>query len=794
MEKEKQITLGITGMTCAACSNRIEKSLNKIAGVTAQVNLATEKATISFDPQVVTVDEITEKIEQLGYGVVTEQVEFDVFGMTCAACSTRIEKVLNKQDGVTRATVNLATESATVEFNPAVISEQELIQRIRKLGYDAKVKADAVERKAHKEQQINALRAKLIVAAILSLPLLITMLDHLFRIELPAIFMNPWFQFLLATPVQFFIGWQFYVGAYKNLRNGSANMDVLVALGTSAAYFYSLYEAIKTIGNSGYVPHLYFETSAVLITLILLGKYLEVRAKSQTTQAISRLLGLQAKQARVVRDGKEILIPVEDVVVGDRLIVKPGEKIPVDGVVVKGSTAVDESMLTGESIPVEKTVGSEVIGATLNKNGTIEMRATKVGKDTALAGIVKIVEEAQGSKAPIQRMADIISGYFVPIVVAIALLTFIIWFTFVTPGNFEPALVAAIAVLVIACPCALGLATPTSIMVGTGRSAENGILFKGGEHLERTQELDTIVLDKTGTITKGEPEVTDFTGDKELLQYVASAEKASEHPLAEAIVKYAKEQGIPLLETETFTAIPGHGIEAMIDGKHVLVGTRKLMRDRGVAIAPFEELMNEYERSGKTAMVIAIDGKYQGVIAVADTVKETAKEAIRELKQLGLDVIMLTGDNERTARAIAKDVGIDHVIAQVLPGDKADRIKELQLQGKKVGMVGDGINDAPALAVADIGIAIGTGSDVAIETADVTILGGDLKLIPKAIRLSRATMRNIKQNLFWALVYNSLGIPIAALGLLAPWIAGAAMAFSSVSVVTNSLRLKRVKI
>lgn len=794
MEKEKRITLGITGMTCAACSNRIEKSLNKIAGVTARVNLATEKATISFDPQVVTVDEITEKIEQLGYGVVTEQVEFDVFGMTCAACSTRIEKVLNKQDGVTRATVNLATESATVEFNPAVISEQELIQRIRKLGYDAKVKADAVERKAHKEQQIKALRTKLIVAGILSLPLLITMLDHLFRIELPAIFMNPWFQFLLATPVQFFIGWQFYVGAYKNLRNGSANMDVLVALGTSAAYFYSLYEAIKTIGNSGYVPHLYFETSAVLITLILLGKYLEVRAKSQTTQAISRLLGLQAKQARVVRDGKEILIPVEDVVVGDRLIVKPGEKIPVDGVVVKGSTAVDESMLTGESIPVEKTVGSEVIGATLNKNGTIEMRATKVGKDTALAGIVKIVEEAQGSKAPIQRMADIISGYFVPIVVAIALLTFIIWFTFVTPGNFEPALVAAIAVLVIACPCALGLATPTSIMVGTGRSAENGILFKGGEHLERTQELDTIVLDKTGTITKGEPEVTDFTGDKELLQYVASAEKASEHPLAEAIVKYAKEQGIPLLETETFTAIPGHGIEAMIDGKHVLVGTRKLMRDRGVAIAPFEELMNEYERSGKTAMVIAIDGKYQGVIAVADTVKETAKEAIRELKQLGLDVIMLTGDNERTARAIAKDVGIDHVIAQVLPGDKADRIKELQLQGKKVGMVGDGINDAPALAVADIGIAIGTGSDVAIETADVTILGGDLKLIPKAIRLSRATMRNIKQNLFWALVYNSLGIPIAALGLLAPWIAGAAMAFSSVSVVTNSLRLKRVKI
>lgn len=794
MEKEKQITIGITGMTCAACSNRIEKSLNKIDGVEARVNLATEKATVAFDPQVVSVTDITGKIQNLGYGVVTEQIELDVFGMTCAACSNRIEKVLNKQDGVARATVNLATESASIEYNPALVTEQDLIQRIQKLGYDAKVKADAAERKTHKEQELNTLKTKLIVSIILSVPLLITMLDHLFQIQLPEIFMNPWFQFVLATPVQFIIGWQFYVGAYKSLRNGSANMDVLVALGTSAAYFYSLYESILTIGNPGYTPHLYFETSAVLITLILLGKYLEVRAKSQTTQALSRLLNLQAKEARVLRDGEEVMIPVEEVVVGDPLIVKPGEKIPVDGIVIKGSTSVDESMLTGESIPVEKAVGAEVIGATLNKNGTIVMQATKVGKDTALAGIVKIVEEAQGSKAPIQRMADIISGYFVPIVVGIALLTFIIWITFVTPGNIEPALVAAIAVLVIACPCALGLATPTSIMVGTGRSAENGILFKGGEHLERTQELDTIVLDKTGTITKGEPEVTDFTGDEEILQYVASAEKASEHPLAEAIVNYAQERGIEFLETDTFAAIPGHGIEATIAGKHVLVGTRKLMRERGVNFAPAEDEMDQYERAGKTAMLIAIDHEYRGIIAVADTVKETAKEAIQELKQLSLDVIMLTGDNERTARAIADEVGIDQVIAQVLPGDKADRVKELQLQGKKVGMVGDGINDAPALAVSDIGIAIGTGSDVAIETADVTILGGDLKLIPKAIKLSRATMRNIKQNLFWALVYNTLGIPIAALGLLAPWIAGAAMAFSSVSVVTNSLRLKRVKI
>lgn len=794
MGQEKQITIGVTGMTCAACSNRIEKSLNKLEGVKAQVNLTTEKATVTYDPEVASIHEITGRIENLGYGVVTETVDLDVFGMTCAACSNRIEKVLNKQDGVAKATVNLATESASIEYNPALVTEQDLIGKIQKLGYDAKVKAGVQDRKTHKEQQLKTMKMKLIASVLLSLPLLVTMLEHLFQLKVPAILMNPWFQFILATPVQFVIGWQFYVGAYKNLRNGSANMDVLVALGTSAAYFYSLYEALKTIGNPGYMPHLYFETSAVLITLILLGKYLEVRAKSQTTQAITKLLNLQAKQARVIRNGEEVMIPVEEVVVGDTLIVKPGEKIPVDGIISKGNTSVDESMLTGESIPVEKNVGSEVIGATINKNGTIEMRATKVGKDTALAGIVKIVEEAQGSKAPIQRMADIISGYFVPIVVGIALLTFIIWITIVAPGNFEQALVSAIAVLVIACPCALGLATPTSIMVGTGRSAENGILFKGGEHLERTQQLDTIVFDKTGTITKGRPEVTDFIGSEETLQYVASAEKASEHPLAEAIVNHAKELDIEFLDTEQFSAIPGHGIEATIAGRHLLVGTRKLMKDRGISIETAEATMTELENAGKTAMLIAIDGEYKGIIAVADTVKENAKNAIQELKKLGLDVIMLTGDNERTAQAIAKQVGIDHVLAEVLPGEKADKVKEIQLQGKKVGMVGDGINDAPALAVADIGIAIGTGSDVAIETADVTILGGDLQLIPRAIKLSNATMKNIKQNLFWALIYNMAGIPIAAFGFLAPWIAGAAMAFSSVSVVTNSLRLKRVKI
>jgi len=794
MSETTHTTLGVTGMTCAACSNRVEKVLNKMDGVEAQVNLTTEKATVDYDPEKTSLDDITKKIEKIGYGVLTEKADLDVFGMTCAACSNRIEKVLNKQAGVKLANVNLATESASVEYNPGLIDEEGLIGKIRNLGYDAKPKAEAEEKQTHKEKELQHKKTKLIISAVLSLPLLLTMFVHLFGMSIPDIFMNPWFQFVLATPIQFIIGWQFYDGAYKNLRNGGANMDVLVALGTSAAYFYSLYEAIKTIGNPGYEPHLYFETSAVLITLILFGKYLEARAKSQTTNALSELLNLQAKEARVIRDGKEVMIQAQEVVVGDHLIVKPGEKIPVDGIVVKGRTSVDESMLTGESIPIEKDAGANVIGSTINKNGSIEMEASKVGKDTALASIIKVVEEAQGSKAPIQRLADVISGYFVPIVIGIAILTFLVWITLVQPGQFEPALVAAIAVLVIACPCALGLATPTSIMVGTGRAAESGILFKGGEHLERTHQLDAVVLDKTGTITKGKPEVTDFTGDAETLQLLASAEKGSEHPLAEAIVAYATENDIDFSEVDEFSAIPGHGIEAVISGKDVLVGNRKLMNDHEINIQEHEEQLIELETNGKTAMLIAVDGEYRGTVAVADTIKETAPEAIQQLKDLGIEVIMLTGDNERTAQAIAKQVGIDEVIAQVLPEEKADKVKEIQLQGKKVAMVGDGVNDAPALVTADIGIAIGTGTEVAIEAADVTILGGELLLIPKAIRISHATIRNIRQNLFWAFGYNTAGIPIAAAGLLAPWIAGAAMALSSVSVVTNSLRLKRVRI
>lgn len=789
--KKQEVTLPIEGMTCAACSNRIEKVLNKIDGVEAQVNLTTERATVHYDEDKLSLSDISERIDKLGYQVRPAHAEFDITGMTCAACSNRIEKVLNKQPAIQNATVNLSTEVATVDYYPGNMDESDIIERIKKLGYDATLKSE--EQSDRKENELRDKKYKLILSAVLSLPLLLTMLTHLFGIHLPHIFMNPWFQFAFAFPVQFIIGWQFYTGAYKSLRSGSANMDVLVALGTSAAFFYSLYESIKWMRGLTNDPHLYFETSAVLITLILFGKYLEARAKSQTTNALSSLLNLQAKDARVMRDGKEQLVSIDALQVGDHIIVKPGEKVPVDGVIIKGNSSVDESMLTGESIPVEKHMGDKVIGATMNKNGSFTMEATKVGKDTALQSIVKIVESAQGSKAPIQRMADVISGYFVPIVVGIAILTFIVWMLFVKQG-FEASLVAAISVLVIACPCALGLATPTSIMVGTGRAAEHGILFKGGEHLERTHEIDTIVLDKTGTITKGEPEVTDFTGDDRALQYLASSEQSSEHPLASAIVKYAEAQAVSLEEVSHFEAVPGHGIRTQIDNEDIYVGNRKLMQQYNIEIETFEPNMQLFEAQGKTAMMIAYEGKVQGIVAVQDTVKPSAKDAIDELKALGIEVIMLTGDNTRTAQAIASEVGIAEVIAEVLPEDKAEKVKALQAQGRKVAMVGDGVNDAPALALSDIGIAIGTGTEVAIEAADVTILGGELTLIPEAIKLSHATIRNVKQNLGFAFGYNVIGIPFAALGLLAPWIAGLAMALSSVSVVSNALRLKSVKI
>lgn len=794
MATSHKTTFGITGMTCTACANRIEKNLNKLPDVVATVNPTTEKATVDYDPNSTSLETITETVQNTGYGVITETTELDVLGMTCAACSTRVEKILNRTDGVSQANVNLTTEQANIAYNPEVTTPEALIARIQNIGYDAQLKATAGDKVSQKSKELKRKRLKLIISAILSLPLLLTMFVHLFNLPMPAILMNPYFQLTLATIVQFGIGWQFYIGAYKSLRSGSANMDVLVALGTSAAYFYSLFETIKWIVQPQITPHLYFETSAVLITLILLGKYLEARAKSQTTNALSTLLNLQAKEARVIRNGTTQMIPLKEVVVGDHLIVKPGEKIPVDGLVIKGTTSIDTSMITGESMPVTKFENDEVIGSTMNKNGVITMEATKVGKDTALSSIVQVVEQAQGSKAPIQRLADTISGYFVPIVVAIAILTFIVWITLVQVGQIEHALVASIAVLVIACPCALGLATPTSIMVGTGKAAEHGILFKGGSYIEHTHNINTIVLDKTGTITKGTPEVTDFTGSNTTLQLLASAEQGSEHPLAEAIVTYAQKHEITLSQPETFEALPGKGIVATVDNHTILIGNRQLMDQYDVDISMANNTMQNYEDAGKTTMLIAINKEYSGLIAVADTVKATAQQAIELLHQQNIEVVMLTGDNQRTAHAIAQQVGIDTVIADVVPEEKAAVIESLQQQNKKVAMVGDGINDAPALVTADIGIAIGTGTEVAIEAADITILGGDLLLLPKALYTSKATIRNIRQNLFWAFGYNVAGIPIAALGLLAPWVAGAAMALSSVSVVTNALRLKRMKL
>ena len=794
MAEKEHVSLNISGMTCAACSNRIEKVLNRMDGVEANVNLTTEKASVDYQQDKTSLDDITNRIEGIGYGVVYEKSDLDITGMTCAACSNRIEKVLNKTDGVKSATVNLTTENAMIEYNPGVIDERDIIDRIGNLGYGAEPKQSSEDKISRKDSELKKMKWKVIIASLLSLPLLVTMLDHLFGMSLPAIFMNPWFQLAFATPVQFILGWQFYVGAYKNLKNFTANMDVLVVMGTTAAFGFSFFQTYLWMTGAVEHPHLYFEASAIIITLILFGKYLETRAKSETTGAISKLLDMQAKEARVVRDGTEFMIPVEDVRVNDVLIVKPGEKFPLDGELVHGRTSVDESMLTGESIPVEKETGDSVIGATMNQNGTVNLKVTKTGKDTALAGIIKVVEEAQGNKAPIQRMADIISGYFVPIVIVIAIVTFIGWYFFASPGNLEPALVAAISVLVIACPCALGLATPTSIMVGTGKGAENGILYKGGEHLEKTHQVDVVVLDKTGTITNGTPEVTDFSGDDAALQLLASAENGSEHPLASAITSYAKEKNIELSDAAEFAAIPGHGIRALIDGREVLVGTRKLMTEENINITSIEEDMQQFEYDGKTAMIVAVDGELRGTVAVLDTVKSTAKQAVEEMHKEGIEVIMLTGDNTRTAEAIGREVGIDAVIAEVLPEQKAEEIRKIQGSGKVVAMVGDGVNDAPALALADVGIAMGTGTEVAIEAADLTILGEDLTLIPRAINLSHKTIKNIKQNLFWAFAYNTLGIPIAALGFLAPWVAGAAMAFSSVSVVANALRLKRVKI
>ncbi|MED4128763.1 heavy metal translocating P-type ATPase [Shouchella miscanthi] len=799
---EKEVYIPIEGMTCAACANRIEKGLTRLDGVDkANVNFATEKAKIRYDTEKITPKAFEEKIQHLGYNVSKEKVVFDITGMTCAACANRIEKKLTRIDGVSSASVNFAVENVTVEYNSSEVTPVDLKEAVKKIGYTLNEQDSNEETADYRDKEIRNQTGKFIFAAILSLPLLWTMVTHFeftSFLYMPDMFMNPWVQLALATPVQFIAGAQFYKGAYKALRSKSANMDVLIALGTTVAFFYSLFLGYEWhINGQVGMPELYFEAAAVIITLVILGKLFEVRAKGRTGKAIEKLLDMQAKTARIVRDGLEVEVPVEAVVVGDTFIVRPGEKIPVDGEIVKGSSALDESMITGESIPVDKKPKDVVIGGTINKNGTLTVNATKVGKDTALAQIVKVVEEAQGSKADIQRVADRVSGVFVPIVVLIAVGSFLAWYFLIEPGDVRSALVPLITVLVIACPCALGLATPTSIMAGSGRAAEMGVLFKGGEHLEHTRNIQTVVLDKTGTVTKGEPELTNVDivngTEQDVLALVGAAEKHSEHPLAKAIVDGIKKRGISIPEPEQFTALPGFGVEAQVDGKTLYIGTRKLMKQHQLDSQLIEEKMATLETAGKTAMVIAIDNEIAGLIAVSDTVKDTSKAAVARMKSLGLEVIMLTGDNEKTATAIGNQVGIDRVIAEVVPEQKADEIKKLQLEGKKVAMVGDGMNDAPALAVADVGMAIGTGTDVAIEAADVTLMRGDLQSVADSIQLSEKTMRNIKQNLFFAFVYNSAGIPIAAAGLLAPWVAGAAMAFSSVSVVLNALRLQRMR-
>jgi Cu+-exporting ATPase len=797
-EKQKEnVTLQVTGMTCAACSTRIEKVLSKMEGVDqAGVNLASEKASVKFDSSKINTDAIIEKIQKIGYGVREDKVVLSVTGMTCAACSTRIEKVLNKQQGVVKAAVNLASEKATVEFVSGKTDIDKLIAAIKKAGYGATSVTEENE-KAEKDARVKEykqMQRLFMIGALISIPFLVQMISDfvmLYNPNSPFMFMmSPWTQLLLATFVQFYVGWRFLRGAYNALRGGTANMEVLVSMGTLSAYIYSVVQTF--IGGT----HLYFEAAVVIITLIFLGKLLEARAKGQTSEAMKKLLGLQAKTARVIRDGQEVDVPIEQVEVGDMIFVRAGEKIPVDGEIIEGNSSVDESMLTGESMPINKAVGDKVVGASINKHGSFKFKATKVGKDTALAQIVKLVEDAQGSKAPVQRVVDKVVSYFAPIVIVIAFITLVIT-SFV--AGFTAGLISAVAVLVIACPCAMGLATPTAIMVGTGKGAENGILFKGAEHLELAHRVTTVVLDKTGTITKGEPEVTDIItegkiSEEELLRMAATAERGSEHPLGEAIVNRAKQDGMTLGEGKDFEAIPGHGISVAVEDKQLLIGNKKLMAEHQVTVDDDMVIkMEELEQQGKTAMLIAIQGELAGIIAVADTVKETSADAIKQLRQMGIEVIMITGDNKRTADAIAQQVGVARVLAEVLPQDKSAEVEKLKQDGKVVVMVGDGINDAPALAMADVGMAIGTGTDVAIEAADVTLMRGDLQGIVDSIRLSKATMRKIRQNLFWAFGYNILLIPVAAIGLLTTILAGGAMALSSVSVVTNTLFLRRWK-
>lgn len=810
--------LKIYGMTCAACAKASERAVKKLEGVTeVNVNFATEKMVVAYEEENTNLDKIKEAIEKAGYEAKVEEaakeVTIPISGMTCAACVKAVERVVGKLEGVESINVNFATEKAAIRYNPEKTRLSEIKQAITKAGYTPLEieKSNSVdEDKARKEKEIAVLKMKLMAAALFTVPLLYIAMGHMVGLPLPNV-LHPMHyplnfalaQIVLTIPVVI-AGYRFYTVGFKAIYRRSPNMDSLIAMGTAAAVVYGVYGTYQiTQGDFAYAEDLYFETAGVIIALILLGKYLEAISKGRTSEAIKKLMGLAPKTALVVQEGKEIEIPIEEVEVGDIILVKPGAKIPVDGIVTEGHTSIDESMLTGESIPVEKRIGDRVIGASINKHGSIHFQATKVGSDTALAQIIKLVEDAQGSKAPIAKMADIVSGYFVPIVFFIALLSSLAWYISGESNIFS--LTIFISVLVIACPCALGLATPTAIMVGTGKGAEYGVLIKGGEALETAHKVQTIVFDKTGTITEGRPEVTDIVtteiADKrKLLQIAASAEKGSEHPLGEAIVKGASKENLQMLKVENFKAIPGHGIEVSVEGQSILLGNRKLMVERKVDLSVLEKESNRLAEEGKTPMYAAFDGKLAGIIAVADVVKESSARAIQKLHAMGIEVAMITGDNKRTAEAIAKQVGIDRVLAEVLPQDKANEVKKLQQEGKKVAMVGDGINDAPALAQADIGIAIGSGTDVAMESADIVLMKDDLMDVATALQLSKSTLRNIKQNLFWAFAYNSAGIPLAAgvlhlFGgpLLSPMFAAGAMSLSSVSVLTNALRLKAFK-
>ncbi len=819
----KQVNLPIAGMTCASCVVHVEGGLNGVAGVEkATVNLANERATVQFDPAKANLDQMIAAVRDVGYDVVTDKITLPIGGMTCASCVAHVENGLRTVPGVLNASVNLATERATVEFVPGTVTIADLKHAVQEVGYEVLDVGGAGEElvdreRILREQEMQREKRDLIIGIIFTLPLFTLAMTHdllhyvFFRMDiLPQLFdwagFN-WLLFALATPVQFYVGRSYHRGAWKSLRALAPNMDLLISLGTNAAYWLSVIVLVASLFGIEIPSHVYFESAAVIITLIKVGKYLEARAKGQTSEAIKKLMGLRAKTARVVRDGKELEVPVDDVRVGDVVSVRPGEKIPVDGVLVEGASAVDESMITGESLPVEKGVGDSVIGATLNKMGAFKFEARKVGRETALAQIIKLVEDAQGSKAPIQRLADQISSVFVPVVVVIAVATFAIWLVFGPAPSFNYAFVNFVAVLIIACPCALGLATPTAIIVATGKGAENGVLIRSGGALETAHKVNAIILDKTGTLTQGAPAVTEVVpasglamSKDEFLRLVASAEQNSEHPLGQAIVNRAKELGLKLQTPSEFAAVAGLGVRARVDGHQVLVGNAKMLADADITLDGLGAQAALLADEGKTAMYASIDGRPAGLIAVADTLKPNSRAAVEVLKKLGLDVYMLTGDNPRTAAAIAKQVGIDHYFAEVLPGQKADKVKELQAGGKRVAMVGDGINDAPALAQADIGIAIGTGTDVAMEAADITLISGDLRGIVTAITLSKQTIRTIRGNLFWAFFYNVVGIPIAAgalypfLGiLLNPIISAAAMAFSSVFVVTNSLRLRNFR-